>query len=267
MRLLKILSKITKYEYAMLCLFFLGLWINSQFIHMRASTLMIFFTFGLVFEIITDNMWKYNDSLSDSPFTFRTRDINMFVGFGWSGLILLSIAGARLISFAVPVTIFAYMISTSVIGLLVMKYSLMIGLYKINFESWFFRSCKKKDSSKAHLRVIFGLIIISVIAYSIYYVSDLRLTDALYFQGFDIIENTAIYLRGLRGEKYFWVYFGSFLAVFPFIIAFKGFKRVFFIPVLYTTGFMTVLACIMEHYCITSGGWAYLYCLACYFSY
>jgi hypothetical protein len=129
--------KISKYEWEVLALFGISLIPQLGWLHIGFATCCMIYLYGFTFEMLTGEAWNYNKALDKSTFTLRDRDVSLIFGLGWMAVIFIGTALARYIEakFSLP-TIVCYMLGIGIVGNILERTFLALGLWTYNMKSW-----------------------------------------------------------------------------------------------------------------------------------
>ncbi|WP_353570354.1 hypothetical protein [Candidatus Albibeggiatoa sp. nov. BB20] len=128
-------------EIAVLLLFVLGLTTNYFFTHYPPLFIILVYIIGISFEYMTRSLWIYAKSVQHSIFTVK--GVNLILGFGWVGSMLIGLAFSNYIQSLLHFNYFfiAMVIGIGIIGNLIEQLYYVIGLFSYDMKKkilWFF---------------------------------------------------------------------------------------------------------------------------------
>jgi hypothetical protein len=89
---------------------------------------------GLTFEYLTKSLWTYNDSIKNSKFTIK--GVNIILGTGWVGVLLLSACFAKFlfIQLSIPYFFIALVFGVGIVGNLAEQLYYYLKLFSYNLD-------------------------------------------------------------------------------------------------------------------------------------
>lgn len=121
-------------EKDVLILFFAGLISNVFYTHYSFILVILLYVTGLTFEYLTKFLWTYNDSIKNSRFTIY--GVNIILGAGWVGVLLLGAAFAKFlfIHFSIAYFFIALLFGIGVVGNMAEQLYYYLKLFSYNLD-------------------------------------------------------------------------------------------------------------------------------------
>lgn len=121
-------------ERDVLLLFFAGLISNTFYTHYSFILIIVLYAAGLTFEYLTKSLWTYNETIKNSHFTIY--GVNIILGAGWVGVLLLGTAFAKFlfIQFSISYFFIALMFGIGVIGNMAEQLYYYLKLFSYNLD-------------------------------------------------------------------------------------------------------------------------------------
>jgi len=126
-------------EWEVLGLFAAGIVCNALYTHLPSQFIALVASVGLAFEYATRSLWTYNKNIQHSPFTIH--GVNLLLGLGWVGLILLGLGLSKFlsVSFSIQHQLIAVILGIGVVGNIIEQLYLHLHIFTYNTNKKIFR--------------------------------------------------------------------------------------------------------------------------------
>ena len=126
---------VTKYGWLILSLFVIGLIPDSLYTHIPFRTIVVLYLFGMLFEILSEDLWTYNPIMNKATFMLRDRDVSLIFGLGWIGVLSLGMMFAKVLRDHADFGLYwSLFVGVGVIGTMTEMLYLKLGLWKYNMD-------------------------------------------------------------------------------------------------------------------------------------
>jgi len=124
---------LSKLEWYVLGLFAVGILCNVLYTHYSVLFVIALYCAGITFELLTKSLWTYAPEIYKSPFTVK--GVNLILGLGWVGAILLGLGLAKFLQVELSIPLFlSLIIGIGIVGNLAEQFYHYIGLFTYNLD-------------------------------------------------------------------------------------------------------------------------------------